>query len=95
MTQKEREIIQSVCDYFDYHNKNLNKEQDWKIYELKQLLKPKKKTSWVIVENKTACCAWCEKSFPVREMLPQKSSGEYFCSDQCEKQYKLEHPVAE
>lgn len=39
MTRKEREIITKICDYFDYHNKNMNKEQDYKIYELKQLLK--------------------------------------------------------
>ncbi len=43
MTRKEKEIIQSICDYFDYHNKNLTKEQDFKIDELKELLKKHKK----------------------------------------------------
>lgn len=39
MTQKEREVITEVVDYFDYHNKNMTKAQDWQIYKLKQLLK--------------------------------------------------------
>ena len=39
MTKKEREIITEVVNYFDYHNKNMNKSQDWQIYRLKQLLK--------------------------------------------------------
>jgi hypothetical protein len=39
MTRKEREVITEVVNYFDYHNKNMNKTQDWQIYKLKQLLK--------------------------------------------------------
>lgn len=42
MTRKERQKIQEIVNYFDYHNKNLNKEQDWKIYELKCLLRDSK-----------------------------------------------------
>lgn len=38
MTQKERAIIQQIVNHFDYHNKNLTKEQDWQIYRLKELL---------------------------------------------------------
>lgn len=38
MTQKERAIIQQVVNYFDYHNKNMTKEQYWQIYRLKELL---------------------------------------------------------
>lgn len=39
MTQKEHEIIAGVVSFFDYHNKNMTKEQDWQIYKLKQMLK--------------------------------------------------------
>lgn len=39
MTQREKETIQEVVNYFDYHNKNLTKSQDWQIYKLQQLLK--------------------------------------------------------
>lgn len=39
MTKKEREVITEVVNYFDFHNKNMNKTQDWQIYKLKQLLK--------------------------------------------------------
>lgn len=42
MTKKERETIQKVCDYFDYHNKNLTKVQEALIDDLKDLIK-----SWV------------------------------------------------
>ena len=38
MTRKERAIITQVVNYFDYHNKNMTKEQDWQIYKLKELL---------------------------------------------------------
>ena len=39
MTKKEREVITEVVNYFDFHNKNMNKTQDWQVYRLKQLLK--------------------------------------------------------
>ena len=39
MTKKEREVITEVVNYFDFHNKNMNKMQDWQVYRLKQLLK--------------------------------------------------------
>ncbi len=39
MTQKERATIKDIVNYFDYHNKNMTKEQDWQIYRLKLLLK--------------------------------------------------------
>lgn len=38
MTQKEREYIIRIVNYFDYHNKNLTKTQDWQIYKLKELV---------------------------------------------------------
>ena len=37
--RRERAVIEEVVSYFDYHNKNMNKSQDWQIYRLKQLLK--------------------------------------------------------
>lgn len=37
--RRERAVIEEVVNYFDYHNKNMNKSQDWQIYRLKQLLK--------------------------------------------------------
>lgn len=39
MTKTERETIQKVCDYFDYHNKNLTKIQEAMIDDLKDLIK--------------------------------------------------------
>lgn len=39
MTKKEREILKKVVGFFEYHNKNLTKEQDWQIYQLQELLK--------------------------------------------------------
>lgn len=39
MTKSERETIQKVCDYFDYHNKNLTKVQEALIDDLKDLVK--------------------------------------------------------
>ena len=42
MTKSERETIQKVYDYFDYHNKNLTKVQEALIDDLKDLVK-----SWV------------------------------------------------
>ena len=43
MRKCERETIQKVCDYFDYHNKNLTKTQIFLIEDLKDLL-----ASWKI-----------------------------------------------
>lgn len=47
MTKNERETIQKVCDYFDYHNKNLTKVQEAMIEDLKDLVK-----SWVACYKK-------------------------------------------
>lgn len=38
MTKTERETIQKVCDYFDYHNKNLTRKQWAMIDDLKELV---------------------------------------------------------
>ena len=38
MTKNERQVIQEVCDYFEYHNKNCTREQDYQIDRLRELL---------------------------------------------------------
>lgn len=38
MTRNERQVIQEVCDYFEYHNKNCTLEQDFQIDRLRGLL---------------------------------------------------------
>lgn len=38
MTRNERTVIQEVCDYFEYHNKNCTLEQDFQIDRLRGLL---------------------------------------------------------
>lgn len=38
MTKNERQVIQEVCDYFEYHNKNCTREQDRQIDRLRELL---------------------------------------------------------
>lgn len=38
MTKNERQVIQEVCDYFEYHNKNCTLEQDFQIDRLRGLL---------------------------------------------------------
>lgn len=38
MTRNERTVIQEVCDYFEYHNKNCTLEQDFLIDRLRGLL---------------------------------------------------------
>lgn len=38
MTKNERQVIQEVCDYFEYHNKNTTREQDCQIDKLRELL---------------------------------------------------------
>lgn len=45
--------------------------------------------------EKTVQCAWCEDRYLPEEMESHKSSGEYFCCDQCEHDYRQEHGVAE
>lgn len=38
MSKNERVVIQEVCDYFEYHNKNCTREQDYQIDRLRELL---------------------------------------------------------
>lgn len=38
MMKHERQVIQEVCDYFEYHNKNTTREQDYQIDRLRELL---------------------------------------------------------
>lgn len=38
MTKNERQVIQEVCDYFEYHNKNTTRAQDNQIDKLRELL---------------------------------------------------------
>ena len=39
-------------------------------------------------------CAWCGEKFLTEEMI-HMDTGEYFCCDQCKKDYKTEHGLVE
>lgn len=50
-----------------------------------------------IMDWKNACtreCAWCGDRFLESEMI-HTAGNEWFCGDQCKKDYKEEHGVAE
>lgn len=38
ITDTQMEILEDIKDYFKYHNKNLTKAQDYKIYDLEDLI---------------------------------------------------------
>lgn len=42
MNKKLYEKIQEVCEYFEYHNKNLTKKQECLIIELKEIFEEAK-----------------------------------------------------
>ena len=44
--------------------------------------------------KKTIQCAWCEQRYLPEEMI-STAGNERFCCDQCKKDYKDEHGVAE
>lgn len=43
MNKKLYEKIKEICDYFEFHNKNLTKEQEYLISELSEVLEEMKK----------------------------------------------------
>lgn len=49
---------------------------------------------WNWVKANTVKCSWCGKRHMPTEMYIHADSGEYFCEEQCVKDYQEEHGVA-
>lgn len=48
---------------------------------------------WNWVKDNTVKCQWCGERWLPEEMEKEAISGEYFCTDQCAKDYQQEHKV--
>lgn len=92
-----QQLIENEMESVLYHTPTQAEKNSLSEFLAAKQLKWLADVELAISDWRNACtkeCAWCGDRYLESEMI-QTAGNEWFCCEQCQKDYKEEHPVAE